>query len=307
MIHIDLRVDLSYDVRGSDGADFIFNLHAARTAHQTVRDEQLVINQPVHPELSTDPATASVYTRLHAEQGPLKVSYRATVGIEHHFAQPETLQEVPIRSMPLEVMPYIFPSRYCQSDRLLKFAFQEFGQLAPGYYRVLAIQHWVQKHVTFASNTTNFNTSAVDTLIERVGVCRDFTHLMIALCRALNIPARIASGTDYGADPALGPPDFHAYVEVFLGDRWYIFDASGTGIPMGFVRLGTGRDAADVAFATIFGDVYAHAPVVSGDAVQPGLQMPRHCREALSTTGAWRAPGPAAAAPTGTEHLQLPD
>ena len=87
-------------------------------------------------------------------------------------------------------------------------------------------------------------------------MCRDFAHLMIALCRAVNIPARFATGTDYGADPALGPPDFHAYVEVYLGDRWYIFDPSGTAIPMGFVRFGTGRDAADVAFATIFGGVH---------------------------------------------------
>ena len=107
--------------------------------------------------------------------------------------------------------------------------------------------------MTFTSNTSNSNTSAVDTLIEQVGVCRDFAHLMIALCRAVNIPARFATGTDYGADPALGPPDFHAYVEAYLGDRWYIFDPSGTAIPMGFVRFGTGRDAADVAFATIFG------------------------------------------------------
>jgi transglutaminase-like putative cysteine protease len=152
---------------------------------------------------------------------------------------------------------------------------------------VLAIQHWVQKRVTFASNTSDSSTSAVDTLISQVGVCRDFAHLMIALCRALNIPARIATGTDYGADPALGPPDFHAYVEVYLGDRWYLFDASGTGIPMGFVRLGTGRDAADVAFATIFGRVSSSAPVIRVKVVEgPGLEAPRHCREALSTTAA---------------------
>ncbi len=103
-------------------------------------------------------------------------------------------------------------------------------------------------------------------------MCRDFAHLMIALCRALSIPARFTTGTDYGADPALGPPDFHAYVEVYLGRRWYIFDPSGTSIPMGFVRFGTGRDASDVAFATIFGNVVTHAPVVSGTAVvDPGI------------------------------------
>ena len=116
---------------------------------------------------------------------------------------------------------------------------------------------------------------------------------MIALCRAMNIPARYATGTDYGADPALGPPDFQAYVEVYLGDRWYIFDPSGTAIPMGFVRFGTGRDAADVAFATIFGSVKSHRPTVRALAVEDAAQgwvRPHHCTDALSTDG---GPAPA--------------
>jgi transglutaminase-like putative cysteine protease len=109
---------------------------------------------------------------------------------------------------------------------------------------------------------------------------------MIALCRALNIPARFATGTDYGADPVLGPPDFQAYVEVYLGHRWYIFDPSGTAIPMGFVRFGTGRDAADVAFATIFGSVTSRAPIIRTLAIQDDLQglvLPQECNEAIST------------------------
>jgi transglutaminase-like putative cysteine protease len=126
----------------------------------------------------------------------------------------------------------------------------------------------------------------MDTLVDRVGVCRDFAHLMIALCRAVNIPARFATGIDYGADPALGPTDFHAYVEAYLDGHWYIFDPSGTAIPMGFVRFGTGRDAADVAFATIFGPVKSSAPRIRIEAL-PGddgqLEMPWHCAEALST------------------------
>ena len=180
----------------------------------------------------------------------------------HHRGEPSQIDEVPICELPPQVMGYIYPSRYCQSDRLLTLATAEFGKLRRGYGRVQAIRDWVHGHVTFKSNSSNSSTSAIDTLIERVGVCRDFAHLMIALCRAVNIPARFATGTDYGADPALGPPDFQAYVEVFLGGRWYIFDPSGTAIPMGFVRFGTGRDAADVAFATIFGGVKSQAPVV---------------------------------------------
>ena len=292
MIRLQLELELAYEISDPDGADFIFNIHAAHTAHQTVEAESLVLNQAVPTDMATDPATATRFMRLHADPGPLTLAYTATVNIAHHLAEPDSLAEVPVRYLPLDVMPYIYPSRYCQSDRLLKLAFNEFGSLWQGYSRVLAIQHWVQKHVAFVSNTSNANTSAVDTLIEQVGVCRDFAHLMIALCRALNIPARVATGTDYGASESLGPPDFHAYVEVYLGDRWYLFDASGTGIPMGFLRFGTGRDAADVAFATIFGGVAVNAPVIRVRALEgPGLQLPQHCREALSTSAASMSSG----------------
>lgn len=286
-IRLQYQVELAYEIRSPCGADFIFNVHAAETGQQTVLGEQLALSQPAAPDVVTDAATATRFMRLHADPGRLALTYHATVAIAHHRADPATLHEVPVRCMPLEVLPYVYPSRYCQSDRLLRTAFAQFGHLWQGYSRVLAIQHWVQKHVTFASNTSNSNTSAIDTLVEQVGVCRDFTHLMIALCRALNIPARMATGTDYGADPGLGPPDFHAYVEVYLGDRWYLFDASGTGIPMGFLRLGTGRDAADVAFATIFGDVVSMAPSIRVDTVQgAGLETPHHCSDALSTAAA---------------------
>lgn len=285
MIRLELSIELSYEVEDANGADFIFNLHAAQTACQTVERERLVLSQPVEPLVVTDPRTESRFMRVHAEPGPLRVSYDAVVAIRHHRAEPDGLAETPIHALPLELMPYVYPSRYCQSDRLLQLAADEFGALYPGYSRVLAIQHWVQKQVRFVSNSSDSTTSAVDTLIERVGVCRDYAHLMIALCRALNIPARIVSGTDYGAAPALGPPDFHAYAEVYLGDRWYLFDPSGTGIPMGFLRLGTGRDAADVAFASMFGRVKVAAPVIANRAlVDADSEAPHHCREALSTT-----------------------
>jgi len=287
LVRLELELALAYDIRDPRGADFVFNIQAAQTAQQTIREEHLTLSQSLSPEVQVDTATATRFMRLHAHSGPLRVSYAATIDVDHHYADPDTLAEVPVRLLPLDVVPYIYPSRYCESDRLLKLASDEFGDLWQGYSRVLAIQHWVQKRVTFASNTSDSSTSAVDTLIERVGVCRDFTHLMIALCRALSIPARIATGTDYGASAALGPPDLHAYVEVYLGHRWYLFDASGTGIPMGFMRFGTGRDAADVAFATIFGNVGAGAPSVHVRAIEgPGLEVPHHCREALSTASA---------------------
>lgn len=290
MIRLDLQVDLRYEI-DAGGADFVLNVHAAHTPSQVVSAERLVFSQPIQAALHTDPFTGSRFARLHAEQGELLVTYAATVDLHHHASEPGLLAEVPVRHLPPEVMGYIYPSRYCQSDRLVKMAIREFGHLWQGHARVQAIQDWVRQRVTFRSNTSNSNTSAVDTLIEQVGVCRDFAHLMIALCRAVNIPARMATGTDYGADPVLGPPDFHAYVEVYLGDRWYIFDPSGTAIPMGFVRIGTGRDAADVAFATIFGSVRSQAPVIRATALSDparGFFVPTLCSEALSTDDARR-------------------
>jgi hypothetical protein len=288
MIRIELAVELRYEI-DEHGADFVFNIHPAYTPSQLISDERLQLSQPIEPQMYTDAVTGNRFMRLHAGPGSLVVSYAATVDLLHHCAEPEQLNEVPVRHLPPAVIGYIYPSRYCQSDRLLRLANNNFGSLPQGYRRVQAIRDWVQQRVTFTSNTSNSNTSAIDTLIEQVGVCRDFTHLMIALCRAVNIPARFATGTDYGADPALGPPDFHAYVEVFVGDRWYIFDPSGTAIPMGFVRLGTGRDAADVPVATIFGGVIGQAPLIRAHAIEDasrGIVQPYHCREALSTDSA---------------------
>ena len=284
-VRMELQIDLHYDI-DAHGAAFIFNIHAAQTPSQSVSAERLVINQDIATHIHTDPATRNRYLRLHGEPGPLQLSYCATVDITHHRSNPEQLAEVPVRYLPHDVLGYIYPSRYCQSDRLLRLAMNEFGSLWQGHSRVQAICDWVRKHVAFTSNTSNSHTAAVDTLIEQVGVCRDFAHLMIALCRAINIPARFTTGTDYGADPALGPPDFHAYVEVYLGDRWYIFDPSGTAIPMGLLRFGTGRDAADVAFATIFGGVRAQPPVIRTRAIEDATQgfvPPQHGAEALST------------------------
>jgi transglutaminase-like putative cysteine protease len=285
MIRLRLALELDYEVL-PPGGDFIFNIHAAHTERQRVLQEHLQLNQAVPWRVDTDAVTHNRYLRVSALPGPLQVRYSATVQLNHLMAQPADIGEVPVAQLPTAVLPCIVPSRYCQSDRLLRLALREFGHLPPGYARVQALRDWVLQRTTFTPNTSNSNTSALDTLLETVGVCRDFAHLMIALCRAINVPARFTTGIDYGADPALGPTDFHAYVEAYLGGRWYIFDPSGTAIPMGFVRFGTGRDAADVAFATIFGSVVAQAPRISIEAL-PGddgqLLLPWHCPEALST------------------------
>ncbi|HYN58088.1 MAG TPA: transglutaminase family protein [Rubrivivax sp.] len=293
MNRIEVQVDLTYEIVGP-GADFVFNVHAAHTPRQRLSAERLELKPAVASQTHTDRATGNRYLRVHATPGTLALSYGVTVDLLHRRSDPAQLEEVPIGRLPPEVLVYLYPSRYCQSDRLLTMASNAFGALTPGYGRVQAIRDWVNRHVRFTSHSSNTNTSALDTLIDQVGVCRDFAHLMIALCRALNIPARYATGTDYGSDPALGPPDFQAYVEVYLGGSWYIFDPSGTAIPMGFVRFGTGRDAADVAFATMFGSVRSHRPNVRTLAVEDeaqGLVRPHHCADALSTDSC-PAPGP---------------
>ncbi len=285
MLRLKFSIRLNYEI-DQPGCDFIFNIHAAQTPQQLVVSESLAVSQNLPSTTHTDPVTDTRFLRLKANAGPLVISYDAIVDLNHHTEQPAQLAEVAVANLPASVLPYVYPSRYCQSDRLHRLAVKEFGHLLQGYGRVQAIRDWVWRRVTYLSNSSTGTTSAVDTLVDEIGVCRDFAHLMIALCRAVNIPARFVTGLDYGANPTIGPPDFHAYVEVYLGDRWYIFDPSGLAIPMGFVRLATGRDAADTAIATIFGGVRGAAPVIQIEAItnaQGELLMPQHVPYALST------------------------
>ena len=292
MVRIAFSTQLEYEVLDA-GCDFIFNIQAAYTPRQQVVEETLGLSPALTPRYYTDAQTQSRFISLHAMQGLFSIRYSAVVDLAHFEVATSALFEISPQSLPGHVVPYLYPSRYCQSDRLLAVASQQFGSLVTGYSRAQAVCDWVKGNVRFQGNTSNSNTSALDTLVDRVGVCRDFAHLMIGLCRAVNLPARMVSGMDYGADPVLGPPDFHAYVEVYLADangagRWYMFDPSGTAIPMGFVRFCTGRDAADIAFATIFGNVCASQPVINIQAVPDGqgqLVLPRHSDNALSTDG----------------------
>ncbi len=288
MVRLKLFIELQYEIIDYV-SDFIFNIQATQTQSQSLVMENLKVSQPVDVSLFTDPLHGNRYARLRAMPGPLNVRYDAVVDLVHHIASPDSVGEVPIAQLPPEALAYLYPSRYCQSDRLRQLANNEFGGLRQGYWRVRAIQDWVQRQIKFVSGSSNATTSAIDTVIERVGVCRDFAHLMIALCRALNIPARFTTGIDYASDPIFGPPDFHAYVEVFLGDRWYLFDPTGMVLPTGLIRLGTGRDAADVSFATIFGTVKSWPPVIGIEGIEDaaeGIDLPRACVDALSTDGA---------------------
>src|SRR5690606_10456256 len=201
MVKLEFHIDLSYTVLDAT-CDFIFNMHAAQTAHQHIVEENLQINQPLITVLQTHRESNNRLLRLQAQSGLLTICHNATVLVDHRLTPSDQIRELPIAQLPTSVLPYLNASRYCQSDRLQKFALFEFGHLKPGYARVAEICNWVQNRVSFRPQASNVNTSAMDTLVDRVGVCRDFAHLMITLCRALSIPARFVSGIDYGADPA---------------------------------------------------------------------------------------------------------
>jgi len=285
-VRLSYDIELAYDVR-SAGCDFIFNVQAARTRRQLVLWESLATSAAVPLQEYVDPVTSARILRLRANPGPLVLRYSALVELHHHLQPSQDVPEIWVQDLPGAVLPFLYPSRYCESDKLNAFAMAQFGGLWQGHGRAQAICDWVQRHVAFESGSSSGTTSAVETFEQRRGVCRDFAHLMIALCRAVNIPARFTTGLDYGADPALGPPDFHAYVEAFLGGRWYIFDPSGTAIPMGFVRLTSGRDAADSAYASIFGDVAPQSRslgIRSVAGVDGVVREPYRTNEAISTS-----------------------
>ena len=284
-VRLRYEVELSYQVH-TGGADFIFNVHAARTPRQQVLWESFTTSQFVPLNEYCDPQSSGRFLRLRAHAGELVMRYAAQVELRHHRQHPADVEEIWIPNLPGPVLPFLYPSRYCESDKLNAFAMQHFGALPQGHARVQAICDWVQRNVRFESGSSSGTTGACDTLAQGSGVCRDCAHLMIALCRAINIPARFTTGLDFGADPALGPTDFHAYVEAYLGGRWYMFDPSGTAIPMGFVRLTSGRDAADSAYASIFGDVtpFARALSIQAETASDGvLRVPYRTTDAIST------------------------
>ena len=284
-LRLSYSVELAYDIN-QPVADFIFNIQAARPPRQHVVQETLTLYQPLPIDQYTDPVNAARLLRMRSGVGRLTVRHEATVDLRHLVTAPQQVPEMWVCNLPGAVLPYLYPSRFCESDVLSRFAIQQFGSMWQGYSRVEAIRTWVQEHVEFVSGSSEATTTALHTFESGKGVCRDFAHLMIACCRALNIPARFVTGLDYGADPALGPTDFHAYVEAYLGNGWYIFDPSGTATPMGLIRLGTGRDAADCAYATIFGDVTPVSRWLTV-AAQPGgdgtLREPHRSDQALST------------------------
>ncbi len=216
-------------------------------AHRVV-EERLFTSPTSYAAISRD-LYGNPRRYLVAGQGLFSFEFNATIeAASNRLVPPESVPDAPQR-IPVDAMIYTLPSRYCQSDLLARMARGEFGSLRPGGRTVLGIAEWVRQRVEYRYGTTDALTSAFDTATERIGVCRDFAHLVIAFCRALDIPARYVSGYALG----LEPPDFHGFVQVYLGGAWHNVDATSESPRPALVPIAVGRDAADVPMLTFWG------------------------------------------------------
>ncbi len=230
----------------------ILNVHALRSPHQTLLTEEFTVEPYIKVEELNSAQGENRLMRFEtANAGTIKVTYKALVDNYYELTDYTRQQETMVAQMDVGVLPYLNPSRYCQSDKLYRLAHNMFGHITNPFEQVVTLTDWIHKNVQYLSGYSNSQTSAFDTVTEQAGVCRDFAHLGIALCRALTIPARYFTGYAYHLKPA----DFHACFEAYLGGNWVLFDATKL-VPLnGLIKIATGRDAADTAIANIFGDV----------------------------------------------------
>lgn len=244
-----MKIDCQLEYELDGRCDFIFLIHASAGKGQALVEEDLRLTPGTRYRCYEDPHSGNRFLRLAAEAGRFSVGYHALV--ERWIDPVDTAApEVPIAELPDDVLRFLSPTRYCESDHLGPAALQIFGGMPPGHSRVQAVADWVHDHIDYRIGSTTSTTTARDVFVQRAGVCRDFAHLSVAFCRALNIPARVVGGYAMFAEP---PPDFHAVFEAYLGGRWVLFDPTGMAPVEHLVRAATGRDAKDVAFATIFG------------------------------------------------------
>ena len=244
-------IDLQLDYEVTAPAHFLFHIEAAfHDAHRTV-EERLSITPSMKVRTFCDDRLGNRFVRLDAPKGVLSVNYHAKVEIN---LRPPLLHlhESPVTAVPDDILRYLMPSRYCESDVMSRAAQQLFGHLPQGLSRVRAIESWLHESIYYMPGLSTSTTTSQEVFVQRAGVCRDFAHLGITLCRALNIPARLVVGYVYFEEP---PQDFHAVFEAWLDNQWVQFDGTKMAPMDRLVRVGTGRDAKDVAFATIFGGV----------------------------------------------------
>ena len=244
-------IDLLLEYEVAHPAHFLFHIESAFYESHNIIEERLSITPSMKVRHFCDERSGNRFVRLDAPRGVLSVNYHAkvelvTVPVLLH------LDESSVSALPDEVLRYLMPSRYCESDVMSRAAQQLFGHLPQGLSRVRAIESWLHDSIYYMPGFSNSTTTAQEVFVQRAGVCRDFAHLGITLCRALNIPARLVVGYVNFDEP---PQDFHAVFEAWLDNQWVMFDGTKMSPIDRIVRVGTGRDAKDVAFATIFGQV----------------------------------------------------
>lgn len=245
VFHVDCELD--YEVRTQ--SVFVFNLGAATTSHQRVLAEVFSTTGTLPVDEFYDEGGHNRFHRVNVPPGYFAARYLATVEVVPPDPDPNAA-EIPLAELPGNVLSYLHSSRYCEVESAYGFALRRFGDIPGGYGRVGSICEWIKSNVDYLIGSSNVTSGTRDVLATRAGVCRDFAHLGITLCRALNIPARFVTGYTHYRDP---PPDFHAVFEAYVGNRWNLFDATGLAPVSELVRIGTGRDASDVSFATFFG------------------------------------------------------
>lgn len=243
--------ELSYEVFSP--TTFIFNIQAAKSTSQIIISESISVTPTIKFEEFTLKNTDTRFVKMEVEQGQFfTIMYQAEIDVRYTvYDEKELLQSIPIINLDNEVLPFISPSRHCEADKLLEFATKEFGLLPNEYAKAKAINEWIFKTIEYKTGVTNSSSSACDTLLDKVGVCKDFAHLGIALCRALDIPARYFTGYAYN----LNPPDFHACFEAYIAGKWLFFDPTKLAVSNGLVKIAIGKDASEVAVASYFGDV----------------------------------------------------
>lgn len=248
---MEFRVSCSLQYDVATETTLILNIEAQRNAGQRVIAEEFSTSSALPTEAHVVPETGNRYRRMVLPAGQHRIDYAAKIETLPYIGDPGQIAQLPVAELPFEVVGHLSPSRYCQSDKLGRFAWRTFGDIANGHEKVTAICNWIFENVDYLEGSSDISTSAYDTFTLRAGVCRDFAHLGITFARALGIPARFVSA--YALD--LVPQDFHAVFEAYLGDRWYLFDATRLCPIDGIMRIGVGRDAADSAFATYFGQL----------------------------------------------------
>ena len=235
-------------------SDVLLQFEAAVIPEQRILASETVMSKAEH--IARIAAQDEIGERiwLHVE-GRFEVSYTAQVTVNRMLAEIATLARLEPHELPAEAVQYLLDSRYCPAERFQPFVEAEFGG-SNGGERIVAIRDWIAGNFSYEPVSTS-STTALDSFVERRGICRDYAHVLITLARASAIPARYVSCYAPGVDP----PDFHAVAEVFLADptvpgggAWHLVDATGMADPAETVKIGVGRDAADVSFMTVFGD-----------------------------------------------------